>query len=65
MKNDIVEEQKINLIDCEKIPLTDNLQNSTSQIKYNAPVSVKFIDEKPQAVNIYHTETVIDIKQAK
>lgn len=65
MKNDVTEEQKINLIDCEKIQVADNLQNNTSQIKCNIPVSVEFVDEKPQVVNIHHTETAIDIKQTK
>lgn len=65
MKDIIKKEQKINLINCEKITPSEALQNNSSQIRCSSPVKVKFLGEKPRIVNIHRTETVIRIKQAK
>jgi len=65
MKEMVKEEQKINLINCEKIPVLEALQNDSCQIRCSIPVKVKFSDKKPQIVNIHQTETVVRIKLAK
>ncbi len=65
MKGMVKKEQKINLINCEKIQASEALQNNSSQIRCNIPVKIKFLDKNPQIVNIHQTETVVRIKQAK
>ena len=65
MKEMVKREQKINLINCEKIVVSEVLQNNSSLIRCNIPVKVKFSDKKPQIVNIHQTETVVRIKQTK
>lgn len=64
MKEMVKEEQKINLINCEKIQASEALQNNSSQIRCSIPVKIKFLDKK-QIVNIHQTETVVRIKLAK
>ena len=58
-------EQKINLINCEKVEQSDALYNNSSQIKCSIPVKVKFSEKKPQIVNIHQTETVVRIRHTK
>jgi hypothetical protein len=65
MKGMVKKEQKINLINCEKIQVSEALQNNSSQIKCNIPVKITFLGKKPQIINIHQTETAIKIKQAK
>lgn len=65
MKEVAKKEQKINLINCEKIRESEAVYNNSSQIRCIIPVKVKFSEKKPQIVNIHRTETVVRIKQAK
>jgi len=58
-------EQKINLINCEKVVQSEALYNNSSQIKCSIPVKVKFSEKKPQIVNIHQTETVVRIRHTK
>ena len=45
MKEMVKEEQKINLINCEKIQASEALQNNSSQIRCSIPVKIKFLDK--------------------
>ena len=65
MKEMVKEEQKINLINCEKILTSESLQKNSSQIRCNIPVRITFSDKRPQVVSIHQTETFVRIKQAK
>lgn len=65
MKEMVKKEQKINLINCEKVEESGTLHNNSSQIRCNTPVKVKFSEKQPQIVNIHKTESVVRIKQAK
>jgi len=65
MKEMVKKEQKINLINCEKVEQSDALYNNSSQIKCSIPVKVKFSEKKPQIVNIHQTETIVKVKQVK
>jgi hypothetical protein len=65
MKEMVKKEQKINLINCEKVQESEALHNNSSQIRCSIPVKVKFSVEKPQIVNIHQNETVVRIKQTK
>jgi len=65
MKGVAKKEQKINLINCEKIPVSETLQNNSCQIRCSIPVKVKFSEKKPQIVNIHQTETVVRIRHTK
>lgn len=64
MKGMVKKEQKINLINCEKIQISEALQNNSSQIRCIIPIKIKLV-KKPQVVNIHQTETVVRIKQAE
>lgn len=55
-------EQKINLINCEKIQTSEALQNSSSQIRCGIAVKITFLDKKSQIVNIHQTGTVVRLK---
>ena len=65
MKDVAKKEQKINLLNCERIPLSEAFYNNSSQIRCNIPVKVKYPEKKAQIVNIHQTETVVRIKQTK
>jgi hypothetical protein len=65
MKEMVNKEQKINLMNCEKVQESEALHNNSSQIRCSNPVKVKFSEKKPQIVNIHQTETVVRIKQTK
>ncbi len=65
MKEMVGKEQKINLINCEKVQESEALHNNSSQIRCSIPVKVKFSEKKPQIVNIHQTETVVRIKHTK
>lgn len=64
MKEVTKKEQKVNLINCEKIALSEVFHNNSSQIRCTIPVKVKFSEKKPQIVNIHQTETLVRIKQS-
>ena len=65
MKDKVKKEQKINLINCEKIQGSEALQNNSFQIRCPIPVNIKFLDKKPQVVNIHQTESVVRVKEIK
>lgn len=65
MKEMVGKEQKINLINCEKVQESEALHNNSSQIRCSIPVKVKFSEKKPQIVNIHQTETIVRIKHTK
>ena len=65
MKDVAKREQKINLINCEKIPVEETLQNNSCQIRCSIPVKVEFSDKRPQIVNIHQTESIVRMKQTK
>jgi len=65
MKDVVKKEQKVNLINCEKILTSESLQKNSSQIRCNIPVRITFSDKRPQVVSIHQTGTVTRIKPAK
>jgi hypothetical protein len=65
MKETLKKEQKINLINCEKVPESEAFYNNSSQIRCSISVNIKFLEKKPQIVNIHQTESVVRIKQIK
>jgi len=65
MKDIAKKEQKINLVNCERILLSEAFYNNSSQIRCTIPVKVKYPEKKPQIVNIHQAETVVRIKQTK
>jgi hypothetical protein len=65
MKAATKKDQKINLVNCERVSSFDANYNNSSQIRCNIPVKVKFSEKEPQIVNIHQTETGIRIKQTK
>ena len=63
--NEVVKkEQKINLINCEKVQESESFYNNSSQIRCSISANIKFLEKKPQIVNIHQTETVVRIKQS-
>lgn len=65
MKEMVKEEQKINLINCEKIQISEAFQKNSSQIRCSIPVRITFSDKRPQVVSIHQTGTAARIKPAK
>lgn len=65
MKEMVKKEQKINLINCEKILTPESLQKNSSQIRCSIPVRITFSDKRPQVVSIHQTGTAARIKPDK
>lgn len=65
MKVEFKKEQKINLINCEKIQVSEAFQNNSAQIRCSVPIKIKFLGKNPQIISIHQTGTAIKIKQAK
>jgi hypothetical protein len=65
MKEMVKKGQKINLINCEKVQGSEAFHNYSSEMRCSIPVKVKFLEKKPQIVNIHRTETVVRIRHTK
>lgn len=64
MKGVVKKEQKINLINCEKIQVSEAFQNNSSQIRCSVPIKIKFLGKPPQIVSVHQTGTILKVKHA-
>jgi hypothetical protein len=65
MKAATKKDQKINLVNCERVSSFDANCNNSSQIRCSVPIKVSYPEKKPQIISIHQAETVVRIKETK